>query len=69
MEVTVSVGQIASITVSLGIATKEEVTVQDTAEGIDPEKSEVSQVIDAVKIADLPVSGRDFIDFVLLTPR
>jgi len=68
MEVTVSVGQIASITVSLGIAAKEEVTVQDTAQGIDPEKSEVSQVIDAVKIADLPVSGRDFIDFVLLTP-
>jgi hypothetical protein len=68
MAVTVSVGQIASITVSLGIAAKEEVTVQETVQGIDPEKSEVSQVIDAIKIADLPVSGRDFIDFVLLTP-
>jgi hypothetical protein len=68
MAVTLSVGQTASITVVLGIAVKEEVTVQDIAQGIDTEKSEVSQVIDPAKIADLPVSGRDFIDFVLLTP-
>jgi Carboxypeptidase regulatory-like domain/TonB dependent receptor len=68
MPVTVSVGQIASLTVTLGVATKEEVIVQDTIQGIDTEKSEVSQVIDTPKIADLPISGRDFIDFVLLTP-
>ncbi len=35
---------------------------------MDSQKSEVSQVIDTQKIADLPISGRDFIDFVLLTP-
>lgn len=66
--VTLSVGQIASVVVTMGLSVKEEVQVQDTIQGIDTEKSEVSQVIDALKISDLPVSGRDFIDFVLLTP-
>ncbi len=68
LPVVLSVGQIAALTVTLGIAVKEEVLVQDIAQGVDTEKSEVSQVIDTPKIADLPVSGRDFIDFVLLTP-
>lgn len=64
-----SVGQNASVPVTLGIKTKREtVDVQETVEGIDTQKSEVSQVIDTAKIADLPISGRDFIDFVLLTP-
>ncbi len=66
--VTLSVGQIASVVVTMGLSAKEEVLVQATAQGIDTEKSEVSQVIDTRKIDDLPVSGRDFIDFVLLTP-
>src|SRR5207245_1539492 len=46
----------------------QQVQVQDVVQGIDTEKSDVSQVIDTPKINDLPVSGRDFIDFVLLTP-
>ena len=67
--VMLTVGQIASINVTLGLSTREEsVNVQETAEGIDTEKSEVSQVIDTPKISDLPIQGRDFIDFVLLTP-
>jgi hypothetical protein len=68
LAVNLSVGQIASLTVSMGVTVKEEVQVQDTIPGIDTEKSEVSQVIDTPKISDLPISGRDFIDFVLLTP-
>jgi hypothetical protein len=28
----------------------------------------MSQVIETEKISDLPIAGRDFIDFVLLTP-
>ena len=68
MPVTLSVGQTASLTVTLGITVKQEVEVQETAQGIDTEQSEVSQVIDTPKINDLPISGRDFIDFVLLTP-
>ena len=66
---TLSVGQNASVPVTLGIKTRQErVDVQETAQGVDTQKAEVSQVIDAEKISDLPISGRDFIDFVLLTP-
>ena len=59
----------ASLNVTLGITVKEIVDVTATAQAIDTEKSEVSEVIETRKITDLPVSGRDFIDFVLLTPR
>src|SRR5437660_2696617 len=66
--VSLSVGQTASLVVTLGVTVLQQVQVQDVVQGIDTEKSEVSQVIDTPKIADLPISGRDFIDFVLLTP-
>ncbi len=66
--VVLSVGQIASLTMPLGIQVQQQVEVTETVQGIDTEKSEVSQVIDTRKITDLPISGRDFIDFVLLTP-
>jgi carboxypeptidase family protein len=67
--VQLAVGQIASVTISLGVSEKTEtVEVTETAQAVDPEKAEVSQVIDTPKISDLPISGRDFIDFVLLTP-
>jgi hypothetical protein len=66
---TLTVGQNASVPVTLGIKTfRENVDVQETAQGIDSQQSDVSQVIDTQKISDLPISGRDFIDFVLLTP-
>jgi len=65
---TLTVGQIASVNVPLGITVTEKVEVRETAQGIDTEKSEVSQVIERDKILDLPIAGRDFIDFVLLTP-
>ncbi|MGH2359337.1 MAG: carboxypeptidase regulatory-like domain-containing protein, partial [bacterium] len=66
--VQLSVGQIATLTVKMGLEVRQEVEVQETAQGIDLEKSDISQVIEARKIQDLPISGRDFIDFVLLTP-
>jgi len=60
---TVTVVQIASLAVTLGVNTlREQVEVRETAQGIDTQKSEVSQVIEAEKISDLPVAGRDFID-------
>jgi outer membrane receptor protein involved in Fe transport len=69
MAVDLSVGQVASLTVTLGVATQEQkIEVSDTAQGIDVEKTEVSQVIDSRKIQDLPIQGREFIDFALLTP-
>ncbi|MGH9745313.1 MAG: TonB-dependent receptor domain-containing protein [Candidatus Acidiferrales bacterium] len=66
--VTLAVGQIASPRVTLGISVTEKVEVHASTQGIDTEKAEVSQVIERQEILDLPISGRDFIDFVLLTP-
>ena len=64
-----TVGQDASIPVTLGIkVVQENIDVQATVQSVDTQKSEISQVIDTQKISDLPISGRDFIDFLLLTP-
>jgi hypothetical protein len=66
--VTLSVGQIASLTTTLLVSVTQKVEVLGTTQAIDTEVSEVSQVIQRQDILDLPISGRDFIDFVLLTP-
>src|SRR5215813_1828994 len=47
---------------------KEEVTVQDVGEVAEPTRTMVSSVIAEQKIEDLPVNGRQFIDFALLAP-
>jgi hypothetical protein len=66
---TLTVGQVASLGVTLAIeGAKQQVEVRESAQSVDAEKSDVSQVIDTQKISDLPIAGRDFIDFVLLTP-
>ncbi len=46
----------------------EQVTVQDVGEVAEPTRIMVSSVIDSQKIQDLPVNGRQFIDFALLAP-
>jgi hypothetical protein len=46
----------------------EEVTVQDVGEVAEPTRILISSVIDSQKIEDLPVNGRQFIDFALLAP-
>src|ERR1700735_3184088 len=66
--VTISVGQIATITVTMLLSVTQKVEVTGTTQAIDTETSDVSQVIQKQDINDLPISGRDFIDFVLLTP-
>jgi hypothetical protein len=66
---TLTVGQIASVSAVLGVgARREQVEVREAAEEIDTQESNVGQVIERQRIADLPIAGRDFIDFVLLTP-
>lgn len=49
-------------------AVTQEVSVQDVGEVAEPTRTMVSSVIDEQKIADLPVNGRQFIDFALLAP-
>ncbi len=45
-----------------------EVTVQDVGEVAEPTRTMISSVIDENKIENLPVNGREFIDFALLAP-
>lgn len=68
--VTLTVGQVASIAVRLGMAVvKQSIAVSESsASAVETDKTETSQVIRPNQIADLPIAGRDFIDFVLLTP-
>ena len=67
--VALTVGQIATVDVTLKVATKgEQVMVTGEAPVIEPSRTEVSQVIDTKQIDSLPISGRLFTDFALLTP-
>ncbi len=62
-------GQQASLQITLRVrAATEQVEVRDSTTGIDKERTEGSEVIAPEQIAELPISDRDFIDFVLLTP-
>src|SRR5439155_98776 len=61
----------ASGTVDFNLAVgqvSQEVTVQDVGEVAEPTRTMVSSVIDERKIQELPVNGRQFIDFALLAP-
>jgi hypothetical protein len=67
---TISVGQNADLIASLAVATAAtQVDVTATAEAIaDGTKSDVSNVIGSREIQDLPINGRRFDSFALLTP-
>ena len=63
------VGQVATIDLSLKVAgATEQITVSTEAPTIEPTRTEVSQVIETEKIQSLPISGRLFTDFALLSP-
>ena len=67
--IVLSVGQSATIDVTLKVASLgEQVTVTGETQTIEPSRTEVSQVIDTRAISSLPISGRLFTDFALLTP-
>ena len=63
------VGQTATIDVTLKVESGgEKVVVTTEAQEIEPTRTEVSQVIETQQIDALPISGRLFTDFALLTP-
>src|SRR5580658_5814197 len=67
--IVLTVGQSATINVSLKVAARgETVVVTGEAPVIEPTKTEISQVIESQQIEDLPISNRVFTDFALLTP-
>ena len=67
--VELSVGQTATVNVTLKVAAvTETLNVTTEAPVVETTRTEISQVIQAQQIQDLPISGRLFTDFALLTP-
>src|SRR6266576_313777 len=67
--IVLTVGQTATINVALDVASRgDQIMVDTEAPVIEPTKTEISQVIGASQIQELPISGRLFTDFALLTP-
>jgi Carboxypeptidase regulatory-like domain/TonB dependent receptor len=69
-EINLTVGRTLAINASLAAATvASEVIVNATPPVLDTEKTEVSQTVSQQLISNLPVNGRRWDDFVLLTPN
>ena len=67
--ITLQVGQSAELDFSLTPGSvAEKVEVEATSELQEPTRTQVSTVITQSQIVDLPVNGREFIDFALLSP-
>ena len=67
--VTLFVGQAATVDFILSVGeTTQQVTVEATTEVTEPTRTQVSTVIQERQIKNLPVNGRQFIDFALLSP-
>src|SRR5215467_13987642 len=63
------VGQTATLDVTLAVqGRRESVEVSTETPAIEPTRTEISNVIDTKQIDSLPISGRLFTDFALLTP-
>ncbi len=67
--VTVTVGGKVNLPITLGVANKSE-TVEVTGElpVVETTRSTVSETVNSAAVTNLPVNGRNFIDFTLLTP-
>ena len=64
------VGQTLTVNLTLTLKTaQQEVTVTGAAAIVDTEKTEVSQVISDAAVSNLPIAGRRWDSFVLLTPN
>jgi hypothetical protein len=67
--IVLTVGQVATIDVIVKVAASaEKVVVTTETPPVEPTRTEVSQVISTNQIESLPISGRLFTDFALLTP-
>jgi hypothetical protein len=67
--ISVGVGETISLRLHMTIAAVvETVTVESAAPVLETTRSKVSSGVDAFAIHHLPINGRNFVDFVLLTP-
>jgi hypothetical protein len=68
-DIEVTVGARGNLNVKLLVAgAPESVVVRDAAPAVETTRSQVSATVSARSISNLPVNGRNFLDFVLLTP-
>lgn len=68
-KITLQVGEAATLDLTLQVGQLSQKTVVTaTAEVIEPTRTQVSTVINQHQIENLPVNGRQFIDFALLSP-
>src|SRR5215472_8912902 len=67
--ISLAIGSVATVNVQLEIGTATE-SVNVTAEVnlVETSRSQTSTVVDDKQVADLPINGRNFLDFTLLTP-
>lgn len=69
-DLVLQVGQTLTVDLSITVkSTQEQVTVTGEAPVVDPQKTEVSQVVSQSAVDNLPISGRRWDSFVLLTPN
>jgi hypothetical protein len=67
--ITLTVGQVATIDITLSVAsTGQKVVVTSEVPIIEPTRTEISGVVESKQINSLPISGRLFTDFALLSP-
>ena len=67
--VQLGIGAVATLNISLEVgAVQEQVTVTADVPVVETTRSQTSTVVNEKAVADLPVNGRNFLDFTLLTP-
>lgn len=67
--VTLQVGQSGELNLTLSPgAVTQEVVVQGVSTVLEPTKTQISNVVTDTQIKNLPVNGRDFVSFTLLSP-
>ena len=65
----VQIGETNTLRLELGVAAlSDTITVSGTAPVLETTRTQVSSVVNSTAVENLPVNGRNFVDFVLLTP-
>jgi hypothetical protein len=64
----VDVGGAANVTCTLKVGEITETVTVNAAPAIDPEQTDISSLVDSSEIRNLPINGRRYYDFALLTP-
>jgi outer membrane receptor protein involved in Fe transport len=67
--VTLTIGAVATLDVKLAVGVvAEAVNVEATVPVVETTRSQTSTVVDSASVGGLPINGRNFLDFTLLTP-